>query len=369
VDPPEHCPDGSAGLSGTDVHVTVPIDKVDVAMTTQRPFDHPDRTNWFQLTKTCNQDTLGVELHDVDDVHLRQSHWEKDCRDKTQLWINSSQRHDTDVMTEAWDCQDEEVKETRLQIHPLPTKFTLRTPVPTMNTDKGAVFTSDGHIDKFQYTSQGCDLITEEYEPNYREQQVLTVKTGLQWAGNTGGCAAASGFAKAGGLIATGLDEAKKLAVKASDGNNHYVVGTTYRLDGPLEQAWDLDGFSDQNDRPRFHRLTGTFANHELEIQDTEQDRALDWSLDEVADATKSDERITMNLQGQWYDTGTLTPSDTLVPGTLDVPNSLISPDEKETETDAKRQAAANLLEDRINVKTEGDWETIPARAWTETLE
>jgi hypothetical protein len=104
-------------------------------------------------------------------------------------------------------------------------------------------------------------------------------------------------------------------------------------------------------------------------IQDTEQDRALDWSLDEVADATKSDERITMNLQGQWYDTGTLTPSDTLVPGTLDVPNSLISPDEKETETDAKRQAAANLLEDRINVKTEGDWETIPARAWTETLE
>jgi hypothetical protein len=80
-------------------------------------------------------------------------------------------------------------------------------------------------------------------------------------------------------------------------------------------------------------------------------------------------------MQGQWYDTGLTTSSDTLIPGKLEVPDDLIereclnlSCDNRETEEEAKRRVAEDHLEDNVAFMDDGEWETFPVRKWVESL-
>ena len=113
-----------------------------------------------------------------------------------------------------------------------------------------------------------------------------------------------------------------------------------------------------------------------LEIQDKGQSNGAVWDLDPLSSASnQANAHIQASLQGQWYDTGSLTAADTLIPGHLDIPDDVIERqcldpacEEQETLEQAKRRIAENHLEGHVSVQQDGDWETFPAREWVDNL-
>lgn len=383
VEPPGHCP-GSSRAEGvhetTDVRVEVPIQEVQVALTTDSSYDTPQTPNHVRSISTCDGQVLDLELEHLEDAHFRLTPRPDKCDGQTQLWINVSTRENTDLWLEGYDCGDGETTQRRVEIHPLPNQFWIKSPVPGFGTSfherEGALFTSSDLIETFRYTKDGCTLVANTYNPQADTKQILTWKQLGRSGLNKADCKTpdvGDGASKVGGFLASGFDTIDRLATKTSDGAQA-VEGAWWGVTSRIDESWDLDGFADQRDRPRFTRLNGTFDSHRLEIRDDEEDRGAVWDLSSFV-------HVDANLQGQWYPSSPTVASDTLVPGTLDLPDSLVQREcleynasdgtceERETWREAKLRIAETYLENRVTFKDEGDWQTFPPRAWVGAIQ
>lgn len=240
-------------------------------------------------------------------------------------------------------------------------------------------YTSTDKINRLSYITEGCTLLWVHDVPPSSQESRLAISHGFLGTGGQ------QSFETIGRYVSCepgnalhvaaewGGSAAKSFGAKISDGVSTYLDAFWHGMKSDLSFGYDLDGDSEQRDRPRFTRLDGTFTTMNVAAENQETDKAIH--------AQWYDGAVTADMQGQWYRDGG-GGSEAQAHGTFDVPSGMTDkdclewnrtpdPDECElweTKSQMKTRVAKTYLTDVITYR-DGRGDQIPYEAWAEVVE
>lgn len=334
----------------------------------------PSAPLWFQYRDTCEEFTAAGEVEELNHLLASKELPGDGPVKEVDLSLDRSMIAGIDLAS----YDDGSVSTKRANITPMPTEFWIRMPEESLD----ATFKSSEYISEFEYITNGCRLVNlNGVEPETDPVRIASLTNPFETAepeeaaaeqfGRIGYCKPGEVASRIGSFILENTKRVGSAIMKVSDGSEWALDAIWEGVKSDLSFLMDLDGYSDQRDRPRFSRVDANVRSFDISANNEDDGTGEDWEWDKG--------RIDINTQPQWYeDSGSSSSGE--VRGAIEVPEWMTDKQclernatgvciDRESWDQVQQRVAENHLEDSFLYKEDHQSEeTVPARKWAEAV-